>query len=515
MNHLEREIKIIQPKGLNSETKKIRVAPYCRVSTDSSDQLNSFFAQIKYYNDYIRCNENMVLVDIYADEGITGTSIKKREDFKRLLRDCKERKIDRVIVKSVTRFARNSLECLESIRQMKSYGVSVFFENDNIDTEYMNSEMLLYIKSAFAQGEAISASKRMKTSIRMKMEDGTFKLAIAPYGYRLVDGKLVVQPEEAEKVKKIFELYLTGMGPSKIIKYMKSIGDTTNWKISQITYILKNEKYIGDCLLQKSYSIDTLPFKKVYNKGELAQYYYHNTHEAIISKEIFDLAKSLRESTRKKVYFQNIRPEKFFSKKLKCRCCNWRYKYTIQKSDIYWACAKKSLATANCQSPNLSNEELCNTFIKLFNRLKENQKIIIDETILEFQKLKKIINKGNNELEDIDSELATMSKQNNTYGELYASGAIDELTFIEKTDKIKKRATELRTRRIKIVNEDEQENYLEDLKKVKKILNQNKDYMTTFDEKIFNSIVEKIYVENDNSLTFCIKGELNLNIGIR
>ena len=204
MNNGVREIKVIKPTlGANAE-RKLRMAAYCRVSTDSADQINSFMAQMRYYSDYIRSHDNMTFVDIYADEGITGTCINKRDEFKRMLKDCQNRKIDRILVKSVQRFARNSLECIESVRVFAECGVSVYFENDNIDTKNMNSEMILYIKSAFAQGESLSASKRMSTSFRMKMENGTFVTTTAPYGYRLVGKQLVICPEEAKVVKKIF-----------------------------------------------------------------------------------------------------------------------------------------------------------------------------------------------------------------------------------------------------------------------------------------------------------------------
>ena len=175
-------VQIIQPTiGLEAD-KKIRVAAYCRVSTDSDDQVNSFLAQVKYYNDFIKAQNNMILVDIYADEGITGTYMSKRDEFMRLIKDCTLGRIDRVLVKSVSRFARNSLECLETIRKLKECGVSVVFENDNIDTKTMNSELILYVKSAFAQNEALAGSRRVATSYRMKMENGTFFTYCAPYG---------------------------------------------------------------------------------------------------------------------------------------------------------------------------------------------------------------------------------------------------------------------------------------------------------------------------------------------
>ena len=160
-----KEVQVINPKLRQKTDDILRVAAYCRVSTDSDDQMNSFIAQVKYYNDFISRNKNMVLVDIYADEGITGTCAEKRDEFLRMVADAKKGKIDRILVKSVSRFARNALECIENIRLLKSYGTTVLFENDNIDTETMNSEMILYVKSAFAQSEAMAGSKRVSTAV--------------------------------------------------------------------------------------------------------------------------------------------------------------------------------------------------------------------------------------------------------------------------------------------------------------------------------------------------------------
>ena len=162
-----KEVKIIRPTSEMAKNSVLRVAAYCRVSTDSDDQVNSFIAQVKYYNDFIRLSDGMELVDIYADEGITGTSVSKREEFKRMIKDSRLGKIDRIYIKSVTRFARNSLECIENIRILKENGTSVYFENDGIDTDSMNSEMILFIKSAFAQSEALSGSKRVSTACRI------------------------------------------------------------------------------------------------------------------------------------------------------------------------------------------------------------------------------------------------------------------------------------------------------------------------------------------------------------
>ena len=327
MNTAVKEVQVIKATITGEKTEKIRVAAYCRVSTDKDDQLNSFFAQMRYYRDYVRGNDKMVLVDIYADEGITGTELTKRDEMKRLIRDCKHKKIDRVLVKSVTRFARNSLECIETIRTMQSCGVSVLFENDHIDTETMNSEMMLYIKSAFAQSEATSASKRMSTSIRMKMEDGTYVATSAPFGYRLVDGEYTVVPEEAEVVRKIFALYLQGYGVNVIAKTIRDTdGDKRVWNRQGIKYILTNEKYIGDTMWQKSFTPAVLPLRNRLNRGELPKYYCEGTQEAIVSKEDFVAVKNLMREREEKHYKKYRNEKKLFYRKIMCRHCGWSYR---------------------------------------------------------------------------------------------------------------------------------------------------------------------------------------------
>lgn len=292
----ERTVKVIEPTiGNLNQSKIIKAAAYCRVSTNSEDQVNSFSAQLKYYTEYISSNPRMELVDIYADEGITGTCVSKRDEFKRMMRDASNGKLDRIFVKSVSRFARNTLECLEAIRILKSLDVTVIFENDNIDTETMNSELILYVKSAFAQSEALSGSKRVSTAIRMKMENGEFITYNAPYGYKLdKECHLLIVPDEAEVIRRIFELYLSGKGMGKIAEILndENIPNASGkWSVSGIRYILLNEKYIGDSILQKTYTPCTLPLKNIPNRGELDMYYVSNSHEGIISRETFELTK--------------------------------------------------------------------------------------------------------------------------------------------------------------------------------------------------------------------------------
>lgn len=509
---MAKEVKVIKATVRDEKENFLRVAAYCRVSTDSEDQLNSFVAQVKYYNDFIRQNEQMILVDIYADEGITGTSIQKRDDFKRLIKDCKNGKIDRVLVKSVTRFARNSLECIETVRQLKSYGTSIYFENDNIDTEHMNSEMILYIKSAFAQGEALSASKRMSTSIRMRMENGNFIPSSVPYGYKANGKTWEIVPEEAEDIKEIFRLYLSGYGVNLILREMRKRSSRIVWTRARIHYILSNEKYIGDCLFQKYYTPPILPLKLRVNKGEVPKYLYSSAHPAIISKEDFAHVQEILAKKTAMFNRRNLEEVAFFKRKIFCRQCGWVFRKIERKNGWVWMCSKKGEIDANCHSKCYTDNQVKEAFIKMYNKLKRNERVILDETLSQFMALRKRINNGNNAIAEIDSEIASLSEQNATYSSLYESQIIDETIYFEKSDRIKRQITELRSRRLKLLNEDEDERCIEKIRELKRVVNEN-DYQQGMNYILFNQVVDKILAEQDGSLTFRLKCELELNVG--
>lgn len=216
-----REVRIIQPITAQAAD-KLRVAAYARVSSDSADQRNSFAAQVKYYTQFIQAHADWQFVDIYADQGITGTRADKREEFLRLLADCRAGKIDKILVKSVSRFARNAQDCIRAVRELKDLGVTVAFEKERINTAVMGNEMFLSMMSAFAQEESISISKNMRKGAVMRMQNGTFRLSQPPYGYRLDEnGMLVIQPQEAEIVRRIFESFLTGKGIQQIGKELE------------------------------------------------------------------------------------------------------------------------------------------------------------------------------------------------------------------------------------------------------------------------------------------------------
>ena len=505
-----KEVKIIKPT-IGKKEELLRVGAYCRVSTDSADQLNSFFAQVQHYNDYIRENDTMRLVEIYADEGITGTSVDKRDEFKRMMRDAKNRKLDRILVKSVTRFARNALECIEAVRELKTCGVSVYFENDNIDTACMNSEMILYIKSAFAQGEAMSASKRMKTSVRMKMEDGTYVSASAPFGYNLVDNVLVIEPNEAEIVREIYAMYLSGKGATVILKYLQSTrAPEWTWSENGINYILTNERYIGDSLWQKKFTPNILPLKQQRNKGELPKYYCENTHEAIIRKEDFAAVRELMKN-RSGCYKPPTGEKEFFSGKIYCKKCGWGYKRKRKNDGLYWTCSRKGKDIKDCHAPEIADIEIRRAFVKLFNIIKQHERVLIVEAITQLQTLKTKINSGNNAIIEIDKELMALSQKNMAYGELFTQGVIDQTLFVQQTDVLNQKIYDLRLRRSKLINDDEEEKCIERMRELRKVINAT-DYLTAMDEKLFDAIVEKVLIEQDGTMTFRLKCELEFSV---
>ena len=281
------------PKS-DEENPKLRVAAYCRVSTDSDEQETSYEAQISHYTSYINSHPDWMLADIYADDGISGTNTKKREEFNRMIEDCMAGKIDKVITKSISRFARNTVDCLNYIRKLKDKNIPVYFEKENIDSMDSKGEIMLTIMASLAQQESQSLSQNVKLGLQYRYQQGEIQVNCARFlGYTKDENKrLVIVPEEAEIVKRIYREYLEGSSMLKIARGLEADGilngaGKEKWHTSNINQILRNEKYIGDALLQKTYTVDFLTKKRVKNNGLVPQYYVENSHEAIIPREIF------------------------------------------------------------------------------------------------------------------------------------------------------------------------------------------------------------------------------------
>ena len=320
----------------------MRAAAYARVSSGKDEMLHSLAAQISYYSNYIQGHPGWVYMGVYADEALTGTK-DNRPEFNRLLDDCRSGKIDLVLTKSISRFARNTVTLLETVRELKSLGVDVFFEEQNIHSNSGDGELMLTILASYAQEESLSASENCKWRIRKQFENGELVNLRFMFGYQIVKGKVEIEPEQAAVVRMIFEDYINGMGGGQIAKKLKEMNVAKvfngKWRGERVIEILKNEKYTGHALLQKKYVVDHLSKKLVWNKGNLPKYFADDTHPAIIDQETFDKAQEILEKRRilcsTKSGSRNRYP---FSSIIQCQVCGKKYKRKDRKGKVSWYC---------------------------------------------------------------------------------------------------------------------------------------------------------------------------------
>ena len=358
--------------------RQYRVAAYCRVSTDKEEQENSLENQITYYKNKIESTTNWTLVDIFADFGISGMNDKNRIEFQRMIEMCNKGKIDLIITKSISRFARNTVDCLTHVRKLKANNIGVIFEKEGINTLDAVSETFLTWFSAFAQAESESLSQNITRGKRMGYKEGKFAFPSLLYGYDRGDGKTpVIIPEQAAIVRKIFHMYLEGNSIGGSRKWLndnniETTRGTGEWNKSTVSGILRNEKYKGDVLLQKSYTVDYLTKTIAKNKGEVTQYYIENNHEGIVSREIFDMVQD--ELKRRASLYSSKNPSRYSSKyaltgKVICAECGAKYRRVTWSRNgnktIVWRCTERlKNGTKTCKnSPTIYEEDLHNAII--------------------------------------------------------------------------------------------------------------------------------------------------------
>lgn len=491
--------------------KIVRLAAYCRVSSSSDDQIHSFATQIRYYSEYAKKHPEYQLVDIYADEGMSGTEMKKRDEFNRLLRDCRNGKIDRIIVKSISRMSRNTEELLVTLRMLKDIGVTVYFEEQGIDTDKLNMEMIVTFPGMAAQQESEAISGNMRWSYKKRMESGDFNCTCPAYGYSLDNGEMVINETEATVIRNIFDMYLKGMGIQSIAnklndeKIPRRYG-YSKWYYNTVRYVLTNERYMGDALLQKKYTTDTLPYRKKYNKGEKPQYYVENSNPAIISKETYNAAQNLLKSRQNG---NGKRIEYPLSSILKCPECGRSFRRQIISGTAYWHCAGRSSGATNCEYRRVREEEVYESFIYMVYKLKDNQKVLLGMLINQFEIMQSRTNINQARIHEIDKEIANLSARNLVIARLYTNMIINSAEYSEQTSEVSNKIKELRTERRKNLAEDENEEILEDIKQLNNII-KNYNPISEFDNNLFNQIVESITVDDTTHLTFNLIGEIKL-----
>lgn len=496
---------------------QIRLAAYCRVSSDSADQLHSFAAQIKYYSEYCKRHPEYKFVDIYADEGITGTSMEKRDDFRRMLRDCKKGLIDRIIVKSMSRFARNTEEMLTALRALEQMEVSVYFEEQGLDTKSMNSEMFATFPGMVAQQESVSISQNMRWSYKKRMESGEFNCCAPAYGFDLINGKLVINETEAAVVRRIFDLYLEGIGMQTIANILNNEGvrrqyGREKWHHTTVNYVLNNERYKGDALLQKQITTQTLPFKKQRNHGEQPMYYVENSNPAIVSRETYEavqaLIKSRQPSCKRKAKNYPL------TRTLLCPDCGHTFRRQVVNGTTYWLCAAKATNKTDCAWRRVKEDEVYATFNLMIRKVQANREYLLGTLIRQLEELQYRTAGSQQRVKEIDREIADLTAQNLVLSRLHGKGVLNAADYTAQSDVLENKITELRIeRRAKITDSDENE-MLEELKMLNDILKEV-EIGIDFDAELFEQTVNSITVDSNELLTFHLAGGISLPEKIR
>lgn len=435
----------------------------------------------------------------------------KRDDLHRLIRDCKKGLIDRIIVKSVSRFARNTSELLTTIRFLKDIGVSVYFEEQGIDTDKLNSEMIVTFPGMAAQQESEAISGNMRWSYKKRMESGEFNCCAPAYGFNLVDGSLVVNETEAAVIRRIFDLYLQGYGTLAIAKMLNEDGiprkhGYEKWLPSSINYVLNNERYMGDALLQKSYTTETLPFRKMKNDGRLPQYYVENSNPAIVSRETFQAAQNLLRSRKTERCKRKSYP---LTGKLRCPECGRVFRHQVVNGKAHWICSCRSSGATDCQHRHVREDIVYEIFTDMVIKLKTYRTVLLGTLIHQMESMQDRTSRNQERIRQIDKEIADLGAKNHIIARLHTSGAMNAADYAMQSSEIGNRLTELRIERRQKLTEDEDDQLLATLKDLNGILDEYEPTVE-FDNGLFDEIVESITVDNSEQLTFKLIGGIAL-----
>lgn len=503
----------LSTKARTNFAKRLRVAAYCRVSTDSEDQLNSYKSQVKYYTDLIKSKSEWSLADIYADEAITGTQITKREDFQRLINDCMNGDVDMIITKSISRFARNTLDTLKYVRMLKEKGIAVFFEEENINTLTMDGELLLVILSSVAQQEVENISANVKKGLKMKMQRGElvgFQGCLG-YDYHPEDKSLTVNEEEAEIVRYIFRRYIEGAGGSIIAQELQNLGyktkrGSTTWAETTVIGIIKNEKYKGDILMGKTFTLDPISKRRLDNFGEEDQFYIRDHHEAIISEETFEKAQEiLRRRAKPRRLNTDGKREKFsrkysFSCMLECGFCggtltrrSWHS--GSQYNKMIWQCVTSTKKGKKfCpDSKGIEEEIIEQAFVESYRLLCQNNKDVLEEFIARTEEAISGTN-AQKQLSKLEKDIRGLETKRAKLVDMRLEEIIDKATYESKYLDLTNQIEQLQAQQQSLQDAATTEsNMKKRIAEFRRTLEQN-EVLDTFDRYVFESIVEKVIV---------------------
>ena len=382
--------KTLQQQPLSAVARKKRVAAYARVSTEQDEQQSSYEAQVGFYTRHIKSNPDWEFVEVFADRGITGTNTKTRENFNRMIDLALSGGIDIILTKSISRFARNTVDTLQTVRELKAVGVEVRFEKENLHTFDPKCEMMLTIMSSLAQEESCSISENVRWGKQKSMRDGKVSLAYSRFlGYKKgADGRPEIVEEDAAIIRKIYDLFLSGKTINEIAAILTNMGvltpaGRTKWSVSTVRSILSNEKYKGEALLQKTFTVDYLTKEVRKNNGEVPSVRVRNSHEPIIEPEVFDRVQSMLATSAKRR--AKVRTKLPFAGKLICGDYGsfyghkvWRLRSTGERYNV-WYCNHKYDGDRACESPRLRDEEVKAAFEKMLQKCSDPNPVYTDE----------------------------------------------------------------------------------------------------------------------------------------
>lgn len=524
---LERRVRVIpatKTQGAIHSTHdgKKRVAAYCRVSTDSEEQLNSYEAQKSYYTQKIGESPDWEMAGIYADEGISGTSMKKRTEFKKMITACKRGRIDLIITKSLSRFARNTVDCLETVRLLKANGIGVYFEKENINTLTESSEFLITLFSGFAQAESESLSKNVAWGWRKSAEAGNVYFQYKRMlGYRKgADGQPEIVPEEAEIIRRIYRRYLAGCSLGQIKLELEQDDIPTaqkveRWSSAVIHNILTNEKYMGDALLQKTYITDCITKKVKKNMGERPMYYVENNHPAIISRETFDQVQKemTRRSSKRKVLQKSGKTElgKYSGKYaltelLVCGECGSPYKRVTWarngKKRIVWRCVSRlEFGTKYCHnSPTLDASRLHNAILAAMNEYAAIRQEVCPDVLAMVEEAKRAMSQAGAMLLELKKRMDAVSReQSDVLDRLLANMADAELNarmkaLTDEKESLKAQILKAQQKEVSMAEQAAKRQQMWD-----SLMECSAGY-TEFDDEFVRQIIQKITVENADTI---------------
>lgn len=507
--------------------RKLKVAAYCRVSTMHEEQQNSFDAQIRHYTAYIENNPEWEMAGIYADEGISGKSKANRAEFIRMIKDAQNHKIDLIITKSISRFARNTTDCIEAVRLLKAEGVGVFFEKEHINTLNAESELILTILSSIAEEELSSISQNIRWANQKRFKQGKVQLVTERFmGYdKAENGSLVINEEQAKIVRRIFDDIISGLGVMRIARGLeqdniKNISGGHKWSHAVLLSMLRNEKYKGDALLQKTVTADNISFKRKRNEGEAPMYYIKDNHPAIIERDKFE---RVQEILKERSQSKGNRPDmawKYlsrypFSQKILCGKCGRNYRHQVRRNadprmKDHWGCSGYIVGGyAECAMQSVKNDTLEKLFIRVFNKLYQNKRILMN-----FAATLRMVNKAKMEkgpIETLNEEIDSLLKQEHVILELYEKGAADKSLLRVEHDELISKMGRLRAERNSLI---EQLSHHDDrLKKTENLLllfAETRDPLEMFDADLFDKIVDKIIVKERNCIIFRLVNGMEL-----